>query len=245
MSRPPEPPAAARKQQNGHYYLWDSCIVADVDEQLFDPRVWARSNQLIGTASGRGAAYFLRPKSGVQWVLRHSRRGGLIAHFNHDSYLWLGRARCRVFREWFLLANLHAQGLPVPAPVAARVLRRGLCYRSDLITQRVAARPLADWLAAQPLAPATWHAIGATICRFHHAGVDHHDLNARNILVSDAGAITLIDFDQGRVRRPDHWRGGNLMRLRRSLDKIAGRQSLHFSEQDWAALQSGYAQAFA
>jgi len=227
---------------SGHYFVYDARIVDTVDDALFEPQAWRARGQLAGQASGRGTAYFLQAGEREQWVLRHSRRGGIVAHVSDDAYIWLGRSRCRVFREWRLLAALRQRGLPVPAPVAARVVRTGLIYRGDLITVCVpAARPLADWLAAQRLAAATWQAIGAIIARFHHAGVYHHDLNARNILLDAAGAITLIDFDKSRLRRPGRWCEHNVARLRRSLGKIAGRQhGLYFDDKDWAALRRGY-----
>lgn len=231
-----------QRRRGGRYYLWDSRLVETADDTLFEPQAWARDSKLMGRASGRGTAWFLRASHDQAWVLRHSRRGGAMARIGDDAYLWLGRSRCRVFREWRLLAQLAARGLPVPRPVAARVSRRGLVYRGDLITVQVpAARPLPDWLLEQNLAEARWREIGATIARFHNAGICHHDLNARNILMAADGAVTLIDFDKSTLRPPGRWCRHNLARLRRSLDKIAGQQpGLHFTETDWADLRTGY-----
>lgn len=229
-------------QSNGHYFLYNARVIDRVDDALFEPQDWVARGKLVGEASGRGAAYFLQAGADEQWVLRHSRRGGGVAHLSDDAYIWLGLNRCRVFQEWHLLADLCRRGLPVPTPVAARVVRDGVIYRGDLITVCVpAARPLADWLSDQALSAAIWRTVGATIARFHRAGVYHHDLNARNILLDADGAITLIDFDKSRLRSPGRWREHNVVRLRRSLDKIARRQpGLHFDAADWAALRSGY-----
>lgn len=245
MSLDAAPPCASRQRRHGgRYYIWNRRLLDAADDALFEPEAWAQAGRLSGQASGRGAAYFLRNEAGTGWVLRHSRRGGIVAHISDDSYLWLGLSRSRVFREFRLLAELHGRDLPVPEPVAARVVRRGLMYRGDLITVEVPnARPLADWLADTALPEQRWQAIGATIARFHHAGVYHHDLNARNILLDADGAITLIDFDKSALRRPGRWCRQNLARLRRSLDKIAGRKpGLHFRDQDWRHLQTGYHQ---
>ena len=46
----------------------------------------------------------------------------------------------------------------------------------------------------------SWRAIGAAIARLHRGGVDHADLNAHNILLDGRGAVSVIDFDRGRVR---------------------------------------------
>src|SRR5699024_7910989 len=168
------------------------CHVDWPEADLFEPQTWQAVGRLIGQASGRGAAWFLRPEQGGAWVLRHSRRGGLVARISDDRYLWLGAERCRVMQEFRLLTELRKRGLPVPAPVAARVSRHGCVYTGDLITVQVDnARPLADWLAEKALAAAVWRRIGTIIARFHHAGVYHHDLNARNILVDDNGNVTL------------------------------------------------------
>ena len=188
-------------------------------------------------AGGRGAAWIVPASDGGEWVLRHYRRGGLPAKILADTYLWTGLDNTRPWREWRLLAELHALGLPVPRPVAARVVRSGIAYRGDLITRRVpAARSLAE-LLVPAAASIPWRAVGACIRRFHEAGVWHADLNAHNILVDDTGGVWLIDFDRGERRGGDGaWKQENLVRLSRSLHKLG-----HGDAQGWQALQQGYA----
>src|SRR5690606_5957198 len=133
---------------------------------------------------------------------RHYRRGGIFGPWLVDRYLWLGLVRTRAVREWTLLAELYGQGLPVPRPVAVRVCRTGLCYRADIVTERIApAESLAERLAREPLSASGWRAIGACIRRFHDAGIWHADLNAHNVLLTADGPH-LLDFDRGRRRRP-------------------------------------------
>jgi 3-deoxy-D-manno-octulosonic acid kinase len=211
------------------------------DESLFDPGFWAARGELADVGSGRGSAWFIGSKAN-QWVLRHYRRGGFIARFSQDSYLWLGEARVRAFAEWRLLATLVQQRLPVPQPIAAWYRRTGLTYRCDLIMQRIPnAQPLSTWLRAAALPQASWRAIGAVLATLHHAGVDHADLNAHNILLDASQCVSVIDFDRGRLRTAGTWHMRNLQRLRRSLAKIslalpAGR----FTPQAWDALLAGY-----
>ena len=51
----------------------------------------------------------------------------------------------------------------------------------------------------------------------------------------------LIDFDRGSLRKPGLWCDETLVRLRRSLEKIAyGLPPEHFSEADWHGLLDGY-----
>ena len=210
-------------------------------ESLFDPQFWAARGELVAAGNGRGAVWFVA--SGCRsWVLRHYRRGGFMARISLDRYVWTGEPRVRAFAEYRLLARLVRRGLPVPTPVAARYQRDGLRYRCDLIMLRIAdAMPLSSVLAEAVLNEGGWRAIGATIARLHHGGVDHADLNAHNILLDRNGAVSIIDFDRARVRRRGAWAARNLRRLHRSLVK-ASRQSPtdRFPEAAWESLLAGY-----
>lgn len=231
----------------GTHLLWDADRLAEADARLFDPQWWRDRRALTGEAEGRGAAYFVDGLDGCPWVLRHNRRGGLLAQLNHDRFLWLGVASARTFRELRLLAELHAEGLPVPEPVAARAIRHGALYRGDIITRRIEdARPLAERLHAGALPAAAWRGLGTVLARFHRAGVWHPDPNARNILIDGAGDFYLIDFDKARRRAPGRWHKANLARLYRSLDKFRRADSdCCFADSDWADLCGGYASVFA
>jgi 3-deoxy-D-manno-octulosonic acid kinase len=148
----------------------------------------------------------------------------------------------RSFAEYRLLALLHRRGLPVAAPVGARYRRSGLAYRCDLITQRIeAAQPMSAMLLAGALSDTHWRAIGAAVAALHGAGADHPDLNAHNVLIAPDGAIRVIDFDRGRLRKPGAWGRRNLDRLRRSLAKIAGASALRrVLPEQWAMLKAAY-----
>jgi tRNA A-37 threonylcarbamoyl transferase component Bud32 len=126
--------------------------------------------------------------------------------------------------------------------VAARVLRAGLVYTGDLITERVAgARPVSALLEAAPVPATAWRAIGRCIRCFHDTGVYHADLTGNNILIDDAERVSLIDLDRGGLRVPGLWRAANLARLKRSLLKICRELPPdRFGPADWAALQDAY-----
>ncbi len=151
----------------------------------------------------------------------------------------------RAFAEWRLLARLHAGGLPVPQPIAARYRRAGILYRCDLIMRRIAgAEPLSAILAGAALEAGIWGAIGGVIARLHAAGVDHADLNAHNILLDGRGSVSLIDFDRGKLRPPGAWKARNLQRLHRSLRKISAElPEGRFTTTTWNWLVAGYAHA--
>lgn len=225
-----------------HHFLHDPALMEAAQAQLFDPAYWHSLGKVEGRAQGRGSVAFVRGGTDT-WALRHYRRGGHAARLSQDSYLWLGLAASRPWREFHLTAGLHARGLPVPRPVAAHVERRGLTYRGDLITVRIpGAVPLADLLAAGALPAAQWSALGAVLRRFHEAGVRHDDINARNILRDAQGRFFLIDFDKARLLPSGAWQAQNLARFQRSLEKFkAAMPAFHFEAADWAALLSGYA----
>ncbi|MDE2295740.1 MAG: 3-deoxy-D-manno-octulosonic acid kinase [Gammaproteobacteria bacterium] len=210
-------------------------------DAIFDPQQWSRRATAVPAARGRGATWFVGDES-RSWVLRHYRRGGFVARFLADRYLWTGEDRVRAFAEWRLLDRLWRRGLPVPRPVAARYRREGPFYRCDLITARIPdARPLSERLTDGELPPALWSALGAAIARLHREGVDHADLNAHNVLVDGAGHVSFIDFDRGRVLADGRWTLRNLRRLRRSLRKIGADRVLREFDAGWRALLGAYA----
>ncbi|MBV8973618.1 MAG: 3-deoxy-D-manno-octulosonic acid kinase, partial [Sinobacteraceae bacterium] len=195
---------------------------------------------------GRATAHFLRGDAGARYVLRHYRRGGLMAHLSADRFAWRGEERTRPFAEWQLTYRLHRAGLPVAAPVAARYTHTGSTYTGDILTERLSVvGSLAECLRTGALATLTWIAIGRCIRRFHDLGVCHADLNAHNVLLSEE-SVYLIDFDRCQLRGPGLWRDGNLVRLRRSLEKVTwGLPAERFGESDWHALLDGYRQSVA
>jgi 3-deoxy-D-manno-octulosonic acid kinase len=225
---------------DGGRMLYDTLRTSNFSADFFEPEYWRRHDAIEGTARGRGTTWFIR-SGASSFVLRHYRRGGLMAKVSKDAYLWSGESETRSFAEWYLTYHLHRAGLPVPTPIAARYRRSGICYRADLITQRIEnSESLAARLAQGPLSLMQWIAIGRCIRRFHDAGVHHADLNAHNILLTPE-QVYLIDFDRGTLRRRGWWADSNLVRLYRSLEKItmlAAPDS--FTDQDWHSLLAGY-----
>ena len=222
--------------------LYDASRAGNLSAEWFDPGTWRARGALEGSAQGRGEAHFFRSDGG-RFVLRHYRRGGLMARLSADRYAWQGEERTRPFAEWLITYRLHRAGLPVPAPVGARYLRAGSTYRGDLITERLAVvGSLAECLGTGALSIVTWISVGRCLRRFHDVGLCHADLNAHNVLLSEED-VYLIDFDRALLRAPGLWRDGNLVRLRRSLEKITwGLPAERFGESDWHGLLDGYRQ---
>jgi len=210
-------------------------------EALFDPDFWAARGEAAAASGGRGSAWFVG-SAAHPWVLRHYRRGGFVARISEDRYWWHGEDRVRSFSEWRLLHYLSERGLAVPKPVAAFYRRERRAYRCDLITERILqARPMSAALEAGALAAPVWRAVGAAVARLHRHGVDHADLNAHNILLDTSGAVSVIDFDRGKLRTPGAWTSRNLARLEHSLRKIAAALPPdRFTPASWAELLAGY-----
>lgn len=241
----PQSSKAAYQQLGEHSIVYDTALITQPGIELFMPTFWQACQQLVSAGQGRGEAYFLRLENEPQWVLRHYRRGGLVARLNQDRYLWTGLAHTRAWREWHLLYDLYRQGLSVPRPVAAHVHHQGCFYRADIITERLTGQTLAERLLQAPLPGVQWRAIGACLREFHAHGVYHADLNATNLMLTDGDAIALIDFDRGRLRIPHiFWQRRNLARLQRSLEKLTRSQpNVRFGMQEWQLLLGGYRSA--
>ena len=222
--------------------LYDASCIDQPGDSLFERAYWRSRGALEEVAGGRGTVAFIRDGA-RRWVLRHFRRGGFLARFVDDTYLWTGADGTRSFNEWRLLRRLREWDLPVPRPIAARYTRSGLAYRADLITEELPSRlTLAQALAIRPLDPAGWRAVGRCVGTLHSHGVRHADLNANNLLLGAEGAVYVLDFDRGRIAPRGDWEQRVIERLHRSLEKVsrdlpAGR----FDDAKWDEFLQGVA----
>ena len=93
--------------------------------------------------------------------------------------------------------------------------------------------------------PQLWEKVGATIARFHAAGLNHVDLNCDNILIAGSD-VYLIDFDRCTLKEAvsgsetPGWQTRNLDRLKRSLDKRMNKPFEQVMPGCWKALLAGY-----
>jgi len=228
------------------YILYDAERIENPVSSYFELEYWHKCGGLTGTAEGRGTTVFVQ-LAGEDYVLRHYRRGGMIARLLEDCYLWTGLEQTRAWREWHLLAELYKRDLPVPAPIAARVRQIGLLYRADILLAKIPeTQTLADILMKATMDSMLWNKLGQCLKTFHAQGVFHADLNARNILLDEQGKFYLIDFDRGDIRQPrQQWQQDNCLRLKRSLDKFVNqalqkKTDFYFTEADWKILLDGY-----
>jgi 3-deoxy-D-manno-octulosonic acid kinase len=232
-------------QQNQHYFIFDQDALEQVSADYFNPDYHKRAHSMRGQARGRGMTYFVTLAGQLDCVLRHYRRGGMIARFTDDKYLWTDLEQTRPWREWQLLKLMVEKQLPVPNPVAAHVHHQGLYYTADILMQQIpATQSLSMVLSSRDMNDGLWRQLGKTIRQFHQQGIYHADLNAHNILIDNSEKFYLIDFDKGYYRAPARvWQQSNLDRLQRSLQKLKeqDRNGFHFSLHHWGALLQAYA----
>lgn len=220
--------------------IHDAETYPDFDPAWLDAERWRAAGAREHSSTGRGSVMIL-DRGDEGWVYRHYHRGGLVARLVYDQYVWSGFEGSRAFREWRLLDYMHARGLPVPRPVAARAVRTGFVYRADIVTVLLPdTRPLSALIARSGVDAALWPRIGAMVRAFHDAGIDHPDLTAHNTLVDGAGRVFLVDFDNARHRAPGRWAAAGMARLKRSLRKVALETGAAFEEPAWASLVAGY-----
>jgi 3-deoxy-D-manno-octulosonic acid kinase len=196
---------------------------------------------------GRARVPVVRTSSG-RWVVRRYQRGGLVAGpLLRDRYLRVGRPRPLV--EASASAETLRRGIATPRVMAGAVYPSGPFYRADLVTEYVAnGGDLARALFHDERTPAErtqiLHAVGGLIARAAASGIEHVDLNAKNVLLdATPGGATplLLDLDRCRVLPPGV--PGDpipmLERLERSLRKLAQRTGRGLGKSEWASLRAG------
>lgn len=214
----------------------------------FSAQFLQREKLITHTAEGRGLVYFFTLKD-KNLVLRHYKRGGLVAKISNDSFLFSSIALTRCYKELEVLQHLRNNKVNVPRPIAGKVSRRGLFYKADIITELVPnAIELHELLQCEALTAATWQAIGLQIQKMHKAQVFHGDINVKNIMLtkqSSPAIIHLLDFDKCDIKHGNGWKNANLLRFKRSLLKQKAnhegkQQAYHYCPSDWEELLKGY-----
>ena len=231
--------APVQAAELAHQSIWfNPTWVPAATPEVFEPTPEAET---LATGSGRGQAHRVRLQ-GREAVLRHYRRGGAMARISKDRFAPQATAQSRAMAEYSLLRLMHAWGLPVPEPVAARQVRHAWGYGADILVAMIPqTRNVVQALAQAPLPPAAWQALGRAIRQLHDHQVFHSDLNAHNLLIDDQQHAWVIDFDKCGLRCGNEWKAANLQRLLRSLRKEQQRCApFHWDESQWPLLLAGY-----
>lgn len=175
---------------------------------------------------GREVAYAITLPASISVVVRHNRHGGALRALTGDLFLGATRAP----RELEASLELHALGVPTPPVVAYAVYPAGPgLARSDVVTEEIdGGIDLGEMLLrTQPETDErrkAWNATTRLLRRMASAGVRHHDLNVKNVLLRPVAdelfAAYALDVDRVEFdcARRDAY-AGNRARLRRSVDK--------------------------
>lgn len=195
--------------------------------------------------SGRGVAYAITlPVSQTHVVVRHNRHGGLLAPLTRDLFLPPTRAPL----ELATARRLRELGVPTPEVVMYGIAPAPFPFqRADVVTREITdGRDLAAYLTTEVSAEEcaeAWEATRGLVRTMNEAGVRHHDLNAKNVLLArsgDALAAYLLDVDRvafGTPRSLEIARG-NVARLLRSARKWRDERGAQLGDDEIAALES-------
>ena len=244
----PDPLASPAVVRAGRASVWfDPRCFDDAGTRLFDPAWWGQQGELASAGAGRGRIHWVADRQRA-YVLRHYYRGGLMARLSRDLFLAQPVERSRAMREFTLLAQLRAQGLPVPRACAACHTRYGIGYRADILLERIPdATDVARMLHTQrAVTTEEWRVLGHAVRQLHDAQVYHADLNCHNLMLDSRGKAWVVDFDKCEVRVGEKWKPENLARLLRSLRKESRLDpGFRWNANDWQYFLNGYQSGFA
>jgi hypothetical protein len=193
--------------------------------------------------AGRGVAYAIAlPVTGSRVVVRHNRHGGLLAPLTRDWFLPPTRAPY----ELAVSLRLAEMGVRTPQVLMYGIESvYGLLRRADVVTLEVTGgRDLASYLMpgeVPALRSEAWRATRALVRSLNAAGARHHDLNVKNVLLTDGeGGLVAWVLDVDRVRfgqaHAASIRVGNATRLLRSARKWRDERGAVLDERELAAL---------
>lgn len=182
------------------------------------------------TGAARGRVRFARVGD-ERAAIRHYFRGGLLGRFVRDLYVDPGRA----VREVELYERARGMGVPTLEPLGAVARRAGVFWRLDLVTRAVDGAKDLGALYEEGLARASPRrraallgAAARAVRALHEAGIEHADLNLKNLLLVEAEGLApralVIDLDRAREQAAplaSPRRTENLLRLYRSARKLA------------------------
>ena len=183
---------------------------------------------------GRGVAYACS-LPGFQTgraVVRHNWHGGLFAPITRDLFF----APTRAPYELAMSHALARLGVATPTVIAYVLYPPGaVVQRADVCSLELSgSTDLARILSrdGESARHAALHTTAGFVARVSHAGVQHPDLNAKNVLLSGATAY-LLDVDRVSLDvKPAAALDANLARLARSLRKWRDRFGAHVTEAD-------------
>lgn len=172
---------------------------------------------------GRGATYVVDAPGG-QWVVRRCYRGGGMARLLADRHLRVGEPR--PLRELRASVAARARGIMTPEVVALAVYPAGPFHRADVATRYVPdSVDLVELTfgAVAANAAGAWRATGVLIRDLAQAGIQHVDLNMKNVLITGSRLYPrawVLDLDRASVKSKGAADAEVMFRrLQRSIEK--------------------------
>lgn len=228
------------------FIKYDESIIADCQAKHFSPKFWQQQKAIAGNSTGRATVWFIQ-QGDHGMLLRHYYRGGLVGKFNKDRFWREPAELSRAVHEFDLLVKLQELGLPVPQPIAARMVKAGMfSYRADILVEVIpGAVDVFRLLRETKLNAEQWQRLGAAVKQMHQKNVYHSDLNCHNLMLDDYDKAWIVDFDKCGIKQPGQWKAENLARLKRSLVKEKAKYDTFYWKQnrDWPEFLTGYEKA--
>ena len=242
----PLPPGYVAHRIGPTWLVLDAARAEDlVRLRLADPSV---REALFTRAApgGRGTVPRIRVSADLRMALRRYQHGGALARLTGSWFLGSSRA----LQELAVTARAERFGAPVPHVLCLTLWPALGPFWCALIgtAEETRSRDLLQALLGVETRAERHHLlgeVGRAIRKLHDAGVEHRDLQLRNILVRDSSErrVVLIDLDRARFHprgtMPVSRRAANLGRLVRSTAK-AGLLGTLIDRRALAASVAGY-----
>ncbi|XP_074651869.1 serine/threonine-protein kinase RIO2-like [Tubulanus polymorphus] len=140
--------------------------------------------------------YIVANEDGEQFALKLHRLGRTSFrklkekrdyHKNRKSTSWLYLSRLSATKEFAYMKALYDSGFPVPKPIDFN--------RHAVVMELLNSFPMCQVQEIKDPG-ATYNELMEIIIRLGNVGVIHGDFNEFNLMVDDAGSVTMIDFPQ-------------------------------------------------
>ncbi|MGN1394345.1 MAG: 3-deoxy-D-manno-octulosonic acid kinase [Succinivibrionaceae bacterium] len=218
---------------NPLFFKSEKQLSIDFIKKYISPSYYVSNNKVIDVFKGRGTTYIVRDDNNKPIVIRHYWRGGVVGNILKDKFLKLADTSHRAFLEYDMLLTMRKMGLPVPRPIVAREINKGMWITNDIVVEAIiGAKTITSILCRRELTQKELCYIGYTVGKFFKAGVYHSDLNINNILFDGNNDTWIIDFDKCDFRNIDKFLYKEVIqRLRRSfLKEKEKRPIIHWND---------------
>jgi len=151
-----------------------------------------------GLLGGRAAISIIQLNDIGPAVVKNYTRGGIIRHFNRQTYMKFSRYRCQ--SEYELLLFLDRLGVSVPQPIAFAYQGR-LFYHAWLVTREIHnSSTLVEFSKQNPEKTRTiMNDLSRQLAILVENQIHHVDLHPGNVLVDNQDNLFIIDFDKART----------------------------------------------